>query len=111
MFSSLPELHFKLMNFLYLICYKSDYFCFCNKYGSIKLNYNRGRQCCVLCRTKIDFYNFEDLLDKNKDNENFLKDYLNDLIPYLVECFIITKKLIECFIFGEYEYSSRDSYP
>ena len=45
-----------------------------------------------------------------KDNDNFLKDYLNDLIPCLIDCYIVDKKSIKCLLFCEYEYSSCDSY-
>ena len=40
---------------------------------------------------------FEEHLDKNQYKELFLKDYLQNLIPYLTECYNVDQKLIELF--------------
>ena len=82
-FSSLAELHFKLMNILSFICYQTDY-CFCQKYDGAEFEYNHGKEWCVLSRIPVEFYNFEEMLDKNQHNEKFLKKYLDDLALYLI---------------------------
>lgn len=98
LYGSLAELHFKLMKILCFITYdQSSYYCFCDKYDSAELNYNRGRQCCALSRTQIEFANFEELLDKNQFNESFQNIYLNLLLPYLIECFNVDKQSIGLF--------------
>ena len=80
-YSSLAEPHFKLINVLSFICYgSSKYYCFCEKYDSVEFDYNRGRQCCTLCSVLVEFCNFE-ILDRNEDNEEFSKKYLDNLKP------------------------------
>ena len=41
---------------------------------------------------------------------NFKNIYFDDLIPYLMECCEVDENAIECFVFGEFEYSFRDIY-
>ena len=57
---------------------------------------------------QIYLANFEELLDKNEFDENFQKDYLNLLLPYLIEFFNVDKQSIELFLFGEYKYTDRE---
>lgn len=109
LFGSLAELHFKLMNILSFICYNA-FRCFCEKHCCAEFEYNSGKQCCVLCHIPVQFYNFEEMLDKNQYNKKFLKKYLDYLLPFLIECYEVDKRLIECFIFGEFEYIFGDNY-
>ena len=90
------------MNILSLICYNTFY-CFCEKYLCAEFEYNRGKQCCVLCCIPVQFYNFEKMLDKNQYNEKFSKKCLDDLSPFLIECYNVDKRSIECFIFGKFQ--------
>ena len=90
------------MNILSLICCNTFY-CFCEKYLCAEFEYNRGKQCCVLCRIPVQFYNFEEMLDKNQYKEKFSKKYLDDLLLFLIECYKVDKRSIECFIFGEFQ--------
>ena len=89
---------------------RSGYYCFRNKYDGAEFNYSRGKEYCVLCRVPVEFYNFEEMLDRNQYNEKFLKKYLVDLMPYLLECYEVDKNSIQYFVFGEFEYSLRDNY-
>ena len=97
-FSLLAKLYFKVMNILcFIVDDSSAYYCFFEKYNSVELNYNRGRQSRALCRVQTEFSNFEERLDKNQFNEVFLKDYLQKLIPYLIEFYVVDQKLIKVF--------------
>ena len=54
-YKDIADLHFKLLNILLLICYNSDYYCFCNKYQGCEKNYHMERDLCPLCCIKIYF--------------------------------------------------------
>ena len=109
LFSSLPELHFNLMNILSFICYnESSYYCFCQK--TVEFQYNWEKECCPLCCIPVEFQNFEELLDWNQFNEEFSKKYMDSLLPYLVEFCKVDKRSIKCFIFREFAYSFCDNY-
>ena len=72
------------MNISSLICYNTFY-CFCEKYLCAEFEYNHGKQCCVICRIPVQFYNFEEMLDKNQYKEKFSKKCLDYLLPFLIE--------------------------
>ena len=65
---------------------------FAKKFDGVEFQYNEGKKCCPLCPIPIEFYNFEEILDRNQFNEGFLKRYLNSLLPYLIECFEVDKR-------------------
>ena len=78
------------------ICYSSSaYYCFYEKYESVELSYNHGRQCCALCCVQTEFCNFKELLDKKQFNETFLNKFLQQLTPYLIVCYIVDQGSIE----------------
>ena len=70
-------LHYKLLNIFLLICYNSDYHCFCDKYQGYEKDYHIGRNLCSFCRIKIyfrhDLVNFEEYLDRNQFNLSKVK--------------------------------------
>lgn len=91
-YSSLMKLHFKLMNFLSFICYTSStYYSFSNKYDGVEFSFNCGKQRCALCIVLVKFYNFEEMLGRKQHNEQLLKKYLDDFIPYLTEYYEVDK--------------------
>lgn len=93
----MADLHYKLLNILTLICYNSDYYCFCNKYQGCKKDYHLGRDLCALCSAKINFDDFEEYFDKNQFNLSKLKTYAFKLYPFLIECYHVDQRSLEAF--------------
>ena len=76
-YNDMADLHYKLLKILSLICYNSDYYCFCNKYQDCEKDCHFGRDFCPFCCIKIYFRhnicNFEEYLDRNQFNLSKLK--------------------------------------
>ena len=90
-YEDIVNLHYNHLNILSLICYNSDYDCFCNKFhGWTKKLKFRKRFTCVLSH-KIFFrqglLNFEKNLDRNQFNLLKLKSYIFKFYPFLLECY------------------------
>ena len=71
-YKNMADLHYKLLNITLLICYNSNYYCFCNKSQGCRKGYHLRRDPCPLCYIKINFRhdlrNFEKYLDRNQVN-------------------------------------------
>ena len=100
-YKDMADLHYKLLNIFSLICYNSDYCCFCDKYQGFEKDYHIGRDLCLLCHIKIyfchDLMNFEEYLDQNQFNLLKLKAYGIELYPFLIECYHLDKRSLETF--------------
>ena len=112
-YKDMADLHYKLLNIISLICYNSDYYCFCNKYQGCKKDDHLGRDLCSLCRIKIcfqhDLGNFEEYLDRNQFNLLKLKAYAFKLYQFVMECYHVVRSFLETFS-GHYVWSCRDRY-
>ena len=97
----MADLHYKLLNILSLICYNSDYYCFCVKYQGCEKDYHLGRVLCPLSHIKIyfghDLVNFEEYLDRNQFNLLKLKAYAFKLYRFLIEYYYVDKRSLEAF--------------
>ena len=100
-YKDIVELHYKFLNILSLICYNSDYYCFCDKYQGCEMDYHTGRDLCLLCRIKTyfphDLMSFEEYLDCNQFNLSKLKTYSFRLSPFWMECYHIDNRSSEAF--------------
>ena len=54
-YKDIADLRYKLLNIFSLICYNSNYYCFCNKCHGCEKNYHMEKDICPLCRIKICF--------------------------------------------------------
>ena len=101
-YKDMADLQYKLLNILSLICYNSDYYCFCNKYQGCEKDYHLGRNLCTLCCIKIHFKDFKEYFpEKNQFNFLKLKTYAFKFYPFLMECNHVGLHSLEAF-FGHY---------
>ena len=103
----MQRLAFFLLNALNLILHNGQHYCYCEKYDGSRYVVG-SKDCCAMCTIPIDFSNFEENLDKNEFNENFLRSHHARQVHYLVEDFCLNKSSLECFLFEEVCYSGRD---
>ena len=103
----MQRLAFFLLNVLNLILHNGQHYCYCEKYDGSRYVVG-SKDCCAMCTIPIDFSNFEENLDKNEFNENFLRSHHARQVHYLVEDFCLNKSSLECFLFEEVCYSGRD---
>ena len=112
-FLCMADLHYIPLNILSLICYYSDYYCFCDKYQGCEKDYYIWRDLYPLCRIKIyfrhDLVNFGEYLDRNQFNLTKLKAYAFKLYPFLIECYHVDKRSLEAFS-RHYVWSCCDQY-
>ena len=83
----MADLHYKLLSILSLICYKSDYYCFCDKYERCEKDYPKGRDLCLLCCIKVYFR--DDLMNNNNNNNNDNNNNNNNIT------FILMKEVLQ----------------
>ena len=112
-YKDMADLHCELLNILSLICYNSDYYCFCEKsQGCEKDYYWQGTSACF-CRIKIYFHhdleNVKEYLDRNEFNLLKLKANEFKLYPFLMEGYHVDKRSLEAFS-GHYVWSCCDRY-
>ena len=103
----MQQLAFFKINVLNLILYNSWHCYYCEKYEGPRYIIG-SKDCCEMCTIPIDFSNFEEHLDKNEFNENFLRSYHARLVHYLMENFCLNESSLECFLFEEFCYSGCD---
>ena len=48
-YKDIAELHYKILNIFLLLCYNSDYYCFCDKYQVCEKVCHIERDLCQLC--------------------------------------------------------------
>ena len=97
----MADVHYELLNILSLICYNSDYYCFCNKYQGCERDCHLGRNLCLLCDIKSyfqhDLGSFEDYSNRYQFNLSKLKAYAFKLYLFLMECYHVDKRSLEAF--------------
>ena len=94
----LKYLHFFLVNVLNLIFSGAYYYCYCKKINKT----------CAFYKIKVDFGGFEEKVNNNQDNKQFLKASCKKLLPYLLQIFVEDKTAVDCFSDDEYTYNARD---
>ena len=63
---------------------------------------------CTICKLQMIFNNFEEDLNKNMFDEEFLYDYNTRLKYNLIELFETNKCALCCFLGDKYHYRGRD---
>ena len=106
-YKDIADLHYKLLSIFSLICYNSNYYCFCNKCQGCEKNYHMERtsahfivlryvfvKCFRFRQFVFVFVNFEESLNRNQFNLQKLKAYAFKLYLFLMECYHVDKRFL-----------------
>ena len=78
--------YLKLVSILFFVFRDGKKYCFCDMVVS-----------CPLCSIRSYFSNFKEDLRENRMNANYVREYRDNLFPFLIMCYVKKESSIACF--------------